>query len=238
MRNAFYLLLVVIGLLATSVVLIYHPSEPQIVNHTDNITFRKDTHKQETSVHKYQNGDMVAEKMADRFYHQSIIVDNNQFKVNYNASGKSGVKSFVNENVSISSGMQNVQYLGLNGGNIAQYKRYAFNQELTPNNSFIANSQPLQISSQARYTHTHSHSGDVVEIGKVMGASGEGGCPHKNVVITEKGLRCLDCGAIGTLTSVGGQGSAGITWLPLGDVLLPMLLMALGYLLLVFIKRH
>ena len=56
--------------------------------------------------------------------------------------------------------------------------------------------------------------------------------------MTEKGLLCLDCGAIGTLTSVGGQGSAGITWLPLGDVLLPMLLMALGYLLLVGIKKR
>ena len=100
-----------------------------------------------------------------------------------------------------------------------------------------------------RGASSHQHDHAVIETGDrwaaVVPDSGEGSCPngHKNAYLQDDGhLFCPDCGAIaywpeGSINPDGSVDWNDVVWMPLGDVIFPMLLMALAYIALLFAKR-
>lgn len=123
----------------------------------------------------------------------------------------------------------------------------------TTSQSIIALSTPRpQSLSMNGHNHrgasSHQHDHAVIETGDRWAAvvskddcKGE----HKNVEYTADGhIICKDCGAIAywpegddAINPDGSVNPDKVVWMPLGDVVLPMLLMALAYIALLFAKR-
>lgn len=121
----------------------------------------------------------------------------------------------------------------------------------TTSQSIIALSTPRpQSLSMNGHNHrgasSHQHDHAVIETGDRWAAVvPDGSCTHENAYLQDDGhLFCPDCGAIaywpdgeGSINPDGSVNPDGAVWMPLGDVVLPMLLMALAYIALLFAKR-
>lgn len=123
----------------------------------------------------------------------------------------------------------------------------------TTSQSIIALSTPRpQSLSMNGHNHrgasSHQHNHAVIETGDRWAAvvsADECDGNHRDVVFTADGhIICRDCGAIAywpegddAIKPDGSVDWEKVVWMPLGDVVLPMLLMALAYIALLFAKR-
>ena len=119
----------------------------------------------------------------------------------------------------------------------------------TTSQSIIALStpRPQSLSINGHNHHgasSHHHDHAVIETGDRWAAV-ESTCKHETVDVTADGhIICTHCGAIAywpegddAINPDGSVNPDKVVWMPLGDVVLPMLLMVLAYIALLFAKR-
>lgn len=113
----------------------------------------------------------------------------------------------------------------------------------------LSTSRPQSLSMNSRQhrgSSSHHHDHAVIETGDRWAAVvSDGSCTHERAELQDDGhLFCPDCHAIaywpdgeGSINPDGSVNPDGAVWMPLGDVIFPMLLMALAYIALLFAKR-
>lgn len=235
MNKAIYLFFAVVALIVLSVGMLFYNLDPVIVNHTSNITFR-DTKLQGPLKNRNWDEQMVA--TLEKSSHRNLNVKKYQGKIvaDINSPSINKSVSYVNGDLSLMSN-STMPRVALSGTNQPIYRRFMVDNSSSQMVANVAGYQSLHI----RQPHSHVHSyGGVIETGGMLAA----GCDH--VLDLSTGSCANGCGATldieaflkenGTL---GGLTNENAIWKePLGDVILPMLMMVLGYLLTIFIKRH
>ena len=235
MNKAIYLFFAVVALIVLSVGMLFYNLDPVIVNHTSNITFR-DTKLQEPLKNRNWDEQMVA--TLEKSSHRNLNVKKYQGKIvaDINSPSINKSVSYVNGDLSLMSNSA-MPRVALSGTNQPIYRRFMVDNSSSQMVANVVGYQSLHI----RQSHSHVHSyGGVIETGGMLAA----GCDH--VLDLSTGSCANGCGATldieaflkenGTL---GGLTNENAIWKePLGDVILPMLMMVLGYLLMIFIKRH
>ena len=196
------------------------------------ITFKKDKHVNPT-IKK-----MVYEDIKGLDYHDNkkVVIRNiERYKATTAYQGKNYVSTTTNNqsvgpqialsNNSANYGISNGHRTGASNGLMAQNVSY---------NSFS------NIKMRSRSASASTSNGSVVMTGGFYGAA-EADHEHSVGDITKDGATCEHegCDAFGEWTFNEATGVWGIEWkAPIGDVMLPILLMVLGYLLAVGIKRN
>lgn len=244
MNKTIYLFLVVIGLLVLSTCMLFYNSNSTIMNHTDNIIFKK-TKLTYTYSKRNRNRNIIDESMLttiDRENHRNLQIEkyNNKKITPITSVSNAHNVSYLNSNLSLMSN-STMPRITLNGNNIHQsYQRFIADNSVSIVANEVHNYQNLNI----RQSHVHSHGleSGVISTGGFMATASN--CPHDDISITIEGLKCNICGATAKLEGVGdGSGSVnggdngGIKWTPIGDILFPMLLMALGYVVMMFVRK-
>ena len=242
MNKTLYLFLVVVSLIALSVGMLFYNLDPVIVDHTDNITFR-DTKLENPFKNRNLNERMVA--TVDRSFHRDLNVKRYQGKLvaDINSPSANGSVTYVNGDLSLMSNGAMSKKVALFGNNQPAYSRFIVDNSSSQMVANVAGYQSLHIRQAHSHVQVHGYQG-IVETGGMFATAADhdhdldlekGGCTHKGCDATFDWEAFLQDNVIGGITS----DKLDEYWkVPLGDVLLPMLLMALGYLLLVFIKRH
>lgn len=240
MNKAIYLFFAVVALIVLSVGMLFYNLDPVIVNHTSNITFR-DTKLQEPLKNRNWDEQMVA--MLEKSSHRNLNVKKYQGKIvaDINSPSTNKSVSYVNGDLSLMSNSA-MPRVALSGTNQPIYRRFMVDNSSSQMVANVAGYQSLHIRQAHSHVQVHGHQG-IVETGGMFAAVAE----HKHELDLENGGCTFDgCGATldieaflkenGTL---GGLTNENAIWKePLGDVILPMLMMVLGYLLTIFIKRH
>ncbi len=234
MNKTIYLFFAVIALIVLSVGMLFYNLDPVIVNHTGNITF-KDTKIQEPLKNRNWDEQMVA--MLEKSSHRNLNVKKYQGKIvaDINSPSINKSVSYVNGDLSLMSNSA-MPRVALSGTNQPIYRRFVVDNSSSQMVANVVGYQSLHI----RQSHSHVHSyGGVIETGGMLAAD----CNHQLDLST--GSCANGCGATldieaflkenGTL---GGLTNENAIWKePLGDVLLPMLLMALGYVVMMFVRK-
>ncbi len=243
MNKTIYLFLVVIGLLVLSTCMLFYNPNPTIMNHTDNIIFKN---TKLTNIYSKRNRNIIIDESMlttiDRENHRNLQIEkyNNKKITPITSVSNAHNVSYLNSNLSLMSN-STMPRITLNGNNIHQsYQRFIADNSVSIVANEVHNYQNLNI----RQSHVHSHGleSGVISTGGFMATASN--CPHDDISITTEGLKCNICGATAKLEGVGdGSGSVnggdngGIKWTPIGDILFPMLLMALGYVVMMFVRK-
>lgn len=235
MNKTIFLFFAVIALIILSVGMLFYNLDPVIVDHTSNITFR-DTKLQQPLKNRNWDEQMVA--TLERGGHRNLNVKRYQSKIvaDINHSSAKKTVSYVSGDLSLMSNSANPRVV-LSGTNQPTYRRFMVDNSSSQMVANVAGYQSLHI--RQSYSDVHSHGG-VIETGGMLAV----GCDH--VLDLSTGSCANGCGATldieaflkenGTL---GGLTNENAIWKePLGDVLLPMLMMVLVYLLVMVIKKH
>lgn len=242
MNKTLSLFLVVVSLIALSVGMLFYDLDPVIVDHTDNITFR-DTKLENPFKNRNLNEQMVA--TVDRSFHRDLNVKRYQGKLvaDINSPSANGAVTYVNGDLSLMSNGAMSKKVALFGNNQPAYSRFIVDNSSSQMVANVAGYQSLHIRQAHSHVQVHGYQG-VVETGGMFATVADhdheldlehGGCTHDGCDATFDWEAFYQDAVIGGITS----DKLDEYWkVPLGDVLLPMLLMVLGYLLLVFIKRH
>ena len=242
MNKTLSLFLVVVSLIALSVGMLFYNLDPVIVDHTDNITFR-DTKLENPFKNRNLNEQMVA--TVDRSFHRNLNVKRYQGKLvaDINSPSANGAVTYVNGDLSLMSNGAMSKKVALFGNNQPAYSRFIVDNSSSQMVANVAGYQSLHIRQARSHVQVHGYQG-IVETGGMFAAAAEhdheldveeGGCTHDGCDATFDWEAFYQDAVIGGITS----DKLDEYWkVPLGDVLLPMLLMALGYLLLVGIKKR
>lgn len=231
MNKNFYFLLSVIVLIVITVVLIFYPSEPEIYNTSGNITF-KDT--------KLSNsGPLVFEDMKatiDMDNHRRLKVAKYHDRTKMKSHVSDANANYVNGDLSLMA-KSNMPHTSLAVNNAQGFRRYISDNSSSQAVVNVAGFQQLHINGS-----NHSLSG-VVQVGSIASVAFDD-CSHENIEWSDDGPwgHCTDCGGNGTITGdINSDGTIDIDdmeWVPIGDIVVPMMLFGFIYLLLCFLRRN
>lgn len=232
MNKNFYFLLSVIVLIVITVVLIFYPSEPEIYNTSGNITF-KDT--------KLSNsGPLVFEDMKatiDMDNHRRLKVAKYRDNAKLKTLGQTNV-NYVNSELTLASG-SNLPRTTLAANTPQGFRRYISDNSSAQSVVNIAGFQQLNVANAGVLNQV----GGVVQIGNIAAVAFDD-CSHENIEWSDDGPwgHCTDCGGNGTITGdINSDGTIDIDdmeWVPIGDIVVPMMLFGFIYLLLCFLRRN
>jgi hypothetical protein len=230
MNKTFYFFIAILGMIIVAIGLLFYPTTPAVVSNTSHITLRDESVNFEKRTEVYE--DMKAEIMGRK----SRKIAKVRYKRGENVSksvSNTGLVGYVNSDLSLSSG-NILPQMTLN------------NQQQTYRRYISDNSGAQMVSNPAGYQQLqmrNSHDG-AVQIGNMMGANiAFEDCNHENVTWSNDFATgsCNDCN--GKVTITGDTNNDGyidqddMHWVPLGDVVVPMLMLALTYLFMLFVKN-
>lgn len=234
MNKNFCFLLLVLSMILVAGGLVFYPSVPELIDTSRNITFRKDAKLYTLKQLEFE--DMISD--VDRSFHRRLQVAKYQDKLKLKSNLNDGLLSYVNGDLSLMQGTPQYR-VSLNSGTQQGYRRYVSDNSVGPVNINVVNFQDLDISRGG-----YSHGGGVVQIGGIMATIPFDECTHENVDWdwTNGGAlgSCTDCNGKGTITDLNGDGIIDfddIKWTPLGDFVMPMLLMVLSYLIIRLVNK-
>lgn len=206
------------------------PLSDSRINNGPNITFRG-TNFGNSNNSVIESEDMVATvdgrirrnlKVDASVYNSSSTPKTNSKKVTYVSDDLSMLSNSTMPRVVISNA--NVSMMG-RASSVGNY--------LTP--LMTQNASHYQVMQMRGVNHSHSFE-DVIKTSGHMGAATA--CDHE---LDWQTLTCKKCGAIAQISgsgSIGGLNSDSIIWeTPIGDAILPLLLLCVGYLLLFRMKK-
>ena len=228
MNKNFYFLLLVVALIVGAVVMIFYPSEPEIYSSVDNITFKNT---------KLNESNLVFEDMnatIDMTNHRRLKVAKYRDNAKLKILGQTNV-NYVNSELTLASG-SNLPRTTLAANTPQGFRRYISDNSSSQAVVNVAGFQQLHINGS-----NHS-SGGVVQVGSIASVAFDD-CTHENIEWSNEGPwgHCTDCGGNGTITGdINSDGTIDIDdmeWVPLGDVVIPMLLLAFSYLVIMFIYK-
>lgn len=233
MNKNFYFLLSVIVLIVITVVLIFYPSEPEIYNTSGNITF-KDT--------KLSNsGPLVFEDMKatiDMDNHRRLKVAKYHDRTKMKSHVSDANANYVNGDLSLMA-KSNMPHTSLAVNNAQGFRRYISDNSSAQSVVNIAGFQKLNVANAGVFNQV----GGVVQIGNIAAVAFDD-CSHENIEWSDDGPwgHCTDCGGNGTITGdINSDGTIDIDdmeWVPIGDIVVPMMLFGFIYLLLCFLRRN
>ena len=232
MNKTLYFFIAILGMIVVAIGLLFYPTKPTAVNNTSHITLRDESINFAKRTEVYE--DMNAEIKGGKSRKNAKIRYRRGEDVSKSVSN-TGLVSYVNNDLSLSSGNRLPQ-MTLNNQQ-QTYRRYISDNSGAQIVSNPTGYQQLQI-------RNASHNG-VVHIGNMMGANiAFEDCNHENVTWDEGFATgsCDDCN--GKVTITGDKNNDGyidqddMNWVPIGDALLPMSILALAYLLILFIKNN
>ena len=235
MNKNFLFLLAILIMLIASTVLIFYPSKLDVMNANGNITFRKEEKLSTTSSVVYE--DMVS--TIDRSNHRRLEVEKYRDRMRMESALNVNSVSYVSGNASLMSGSAQPRVMVSAGSPTQGYKRYVSDNSVGPNIVNVAGFQQLRI----EMTGLHSHD-EIVQVGGMMGAIAFDDCTHEHVDWSTDGAfgTCTDCNGQGTI--IGDKNGDGtidmddMEWVPIGDIVVPMMLFGFIYLLLCFLRRN
>lgn len=229
-RKVYFLIAIFVMILAVGWLIVSPSSD---TNQSVNITFRSDSKLggPETLVFEDMNAtiEQTSRHLKVAKYHD---------KIKMKAVSSTGLVSYVDNNLSLMSSESRPK-VSLGMSNQQTYRRYVVDNSQSQTVANIAGYQQIQLNSAGVMSN------GVVQIGNTMAAQySVEDCPHEHVNwgwSEEDGLfgTCTDCNGKGTMTDSDGDGiidADGMEWAPVGDAVLPMLLLALGYLL--YLRRR
>lgn len=228
MNKNFYFLLLVVALIVGAVVMIFYPSEPEIYSSVDNITFKNTKLNESNLVFEDMNAtiDMSRRRLKVAKYHDRTKMKSHVSDANAN---------YVNGDLSLMA-KSNMPHTSLAVNNAQGFRRYISDNSSSQAVVNVAGFQQLHINGS-----NHS-SGGVVQVGSIASVAFDD-CTHENIEWSNEGPwgHCTDCGGNGTITGdINSDGTIDIDdmeWVPLGDVVIPMLLLAFSYLFIMFIYK-
>ena len=228
MNKNFYFLLSVVALILVAVVMIFYPSKPEIYSNLENITFKNT---------KLGESNLVFEDMnatIDMTNHRRLKVAKYRDNAKLKTLGQTNV-NYVNSELTLASG-SNLPRTTLAANTPQGFRRYISDNSSSQAVVNVAGFQQLHINGS-----NHS-SGGVVQVGSIASVAFDD-CTHENIEWSNEGPwgHCTDCGGNGTITGdINSDGTIDIDdmeWVPLGDVVIPMLLLAFSYLVIMFIYK-
>ena len=231
-RKVYFLIAIFAMILAVGW-LILSPSSD--TNQSVNITFRGDSKLGGPETLVFEDMNATVDRGSGRRLKVAKYKDKTQMK----AVSTTGLISYVDGGLSLMSSSTQPR-VALSMSNQQTYRRYVVDNSQGQVVANIAGYQQIQLHNSASVMQ-----GGVVQIGNTMAAQySVDDCPHTNVNwgwSEEDGLfgTCTDCNGKGTMTDSDGDGiidADGMEWVPVGDAVLPMLLLALGYLL--YLRRR
>ena len=233
MNKNFYFLLSVIVLIVITVVLIFYPSEPEIYNTSGNITFKDP---------KLSNsGPLVFEDMKatiDMDNHRRLKVAKYHDRTKMKSHVSDANANYVNGDLSLMA-KSNMPHTSLAVNNAQGFRRYISDNSSAQSVVNIAGFQKLNVANAGVFNQV----GGVVQIGNIAAVAFDD-CSHENIEWSDDGPwgHCTDCGGNGTITGdINSDGTIDIDdmeWVPIGDIVVPMMLFGFIYLLLCFLRRN
>ena len=229
MNKNFYFLLLVVALIVGAVVMIFYPSEPEIYSSVDNITFKNTKLNESNLVFE----DMKATIDMDNRRRLKVAKYHDRTKMKSHVSDANA--NYVNGDLSLMA-KSNMPHTSLAVNNAQGFRRYISDNSSSQAVVNVAGFQQLHINGS-----NHS-SGGVVQVGSIASVAFDD-CTHENIEWSNEGPwgHCTDCGGNGTITGdINSDGTIDIDdmeWVPLGDVVIPMLLLAFSYLVIMFIYK-
>lgn len=231
MNKNFYFLLSVVALILVAVVMIFYPSELEISSNVDNITFKNT---------KLGESNLVFEDMnatIDMTNHRRLKVAKYRDNAKLKTLGQTNV-NYVNSELTLASG-SNLPRTTLAANTPQGFRRYISDNSSAQSVVNIAGFQQLNIANAGVLNQV----GGVVQIGNIAAVAFDD-CSHENIDWSNDGPwgHCTDCGGNGTITGdINSDGTIDIDdmeWVPIGDIVVPMMLFGFIYLLLCFLRRN
>lgn len=231
MNKNFYFLLSIVALILVAVVMIFYPSELEISSNVDNITFKNT---------KLGESNLVFEDMnatINMTNHRRLKVAKYRDNAKLKTLGQTNV-NYVNSELTLASG-SNLPRTTLAANTPQGFRRYISDNSSAQSVVNIAGFQKLNVANAGVFNQV----GGVVQIGNIAAVAFDD-CSHENIEWSDDGPwgHCTDCGGNGTITGdINSDGTIDIDdmeWVPIGDILVPMMLFGFIYLLLCFLRRN
>lgn len=227
MNKNVYLFFVVVILLLVSVGLLFYPAERSGTKIGANISFRDVEFGYSEPHQKRVYEDMTADISVFQEKKRIRMLKNQQSDVSKPLSA-TGVVSYVNSDLSFFNETTIPKKLLSNNSNYV-FRKYNLESTLALVQPKLGDYQRLNIHKGVEHLHGESSR---VEVGTVMGVE----CSHEfeDINWSEDGLfaSCGNCNSRGEVLGFNDDGTLKIEWTPIGDVVLPILLMAVCYVLL------
>lgn len=231
MNKNFYFLLSIVALILVAVVMIFYPSELEISSNVDNITFKNT---------KLGESNLVFEDMnatINMTNHRRLKVAKYRDNAKLKTLGQTNV-NYVNSELTLAFG-SNLPRTTLAANTPQGFRRYISDNSSAQSVVNIAGFQKLNVANAGVFNQV----GGVVQIGNIAAVAFDD-CSHENIEWSDDGPwgHCTDCGGNGTITGdINSDGTIDIDdmeWVPIGDIVVPMMLFGFIYLLLCFLRRN
>ena len=233
MSKNIYFLLSIIALLALVVGLIFYDFNSYDKSDFSNITFRNENviinrgvSSRNTTSSDFSNLNFNQTSSSRKIKVRKYHVKTDLQAANTNSSYVSGDLSMMSNSV---------PRVSLNVNAFAGYRRYVSDNSASQMIMGVSTPQTLKINFNSSHSHSHAVGG-VVQTGPMMAAS----CDHIFDPLNP-GECGNGCGAIPTFPNGWGDGiteDTEIEWVPIGDIMYPMLLLAVMYMIFVYMHRR
>ena len=224
MNKNFYFLLSIVALILVAVVMIFYPSELEISSNVDNITFKNT---------KLGESNLVFEDMnatINMTNHRRLKVAKYHDRTKMKSHVSDANANYVNGDLSLMA-KSNMPHTSLAVNNAQGFRRYISDNSSAQSVVNIAGFQKLNVANAGVFNQV----GGVVQIGNIAAVAFDD-CSHENIEWSDDGPwgHCTDCGGNGTITGdINSDGTIDIDdmeWVPIGDIVVPMMLFGFIYL--------